>query len=187
VVMAAAIMVSTFSCNNGLILAGARVFYAMASDRLFFAPAGRLNGRRVPAVALVAQSGWATLLTLPRTVTTNPETGAVRYGNVYTQLLEYIISADLVFYSLLAGAVVVLRLKAPLTDRPFRVIGYPFTPALYIGLAALLALDLAYLAPTTAGMGYLIALSGLPVYLVWRRYARRPGSRPDDERAEVGS
>jgi len=169
VVMAAAIMVSTFSCNNGLILAGARVFYAMASDRLFFASAGRLNGRRVPAVALVAQGAWATLLTLPRTVTTDPATGAVVYGNVYTQLLEYIISADLVFYSLLAGAVVVLRLKAPLADRPFRVIGYPFTPAFYIGLAALLALDLAYLAPTTTGTGYLIALSGLPVYLLWRR------------------
>jgi APA family basic amino acid/polyamine antiporter len=187
VVMAAAIMVSTFSCNNGLVLGGARVFYAMASDRLFFAHAGRLNRRRVPAAALVAQCAWATLLTLPRTVTMDPATGAVRYGNVYTQLLEYIISADLVFYGLLAGAVVVLRLKAPLADRPYRVIGYPFTPALYIGLAAVLALDLAYLAPTTSGMGYLLALSGLPIYLLWRRHAKPPRSVLDGAGTEVGS
>src|SRR5437660_9545555 len=92
--MAAAILVSTFGCNNGLILAGARVLYAMARDGLFFARAGTTNAHRVPAVALVALGLWAAFLCLPRTVTTDPATHAVSYGNVYTQLLEYIVSAD---------------------------------------------------------------------------------------------
>ena len=95
--MAAAIMISTFGCNNGLILAGARVYYAMARDGLFFKKIATTNAFHVPAAALVAQGIWTALLTLPRTVTTNPANGAVIYGNVYTQLLEYIVSADLVF------------------------------------------------------------------------------------------
>lgn len=172
-VMAAAIMISTFGCNNGLILAGARVYYAMACDRLFFAEAGRLNRRHVPGVALWVQCIWASLLTLPRTVTTDPGTGATVYGNVYTQLLEYIIAADLVFYSLLAGAVMVLRWRAPFVERPYRTIGYPVTPLVYISMAALLVADLAYLAPATAGMGCLLVLSGVPVYVLWRSRAAR--------------
>ena len=109
--MAAAIMVSTFGCNNGLILAGARVYYAMARDRLFFRRIATTNAFHVPAAALVAQGIWTACLTLPRTVTTNPATGAMGYGNVYTQLLEYIVSADLLFYLLLVTAVIVLRKK----------------------------------------------------------------------------
>ncbi|HKG11812.1 MAG TPA: amino acid permease [Pyrinomonadaceae bacterium] len=173
--MAAAIMVSTFGCNNGLILAGARVYYAMACDRLFFTRVARLNSRRVPAFALLLQGVWAALLTLPRTVTetANATTGVpvVAYGNVYTQLLEYIIPADLVFYVLMVGAVLVLRRKAPEAPRPYRTRGYPFVPALYILLATLLTLDLVYLAPGTSGVGFLIVLTGLPVYLAWRRRA----------------
>src|SRR5687767_3071983 len=111
--MAIAILISTFGCNNGLILAGARVYYAMARDRLFFARVGSLNTRHVPAVALIMQGIWACLLTLPRTVRIDPTTGEPVYGNVYTQLLEYIISADLVLYALMVGAVVVMRRKAP--------------------------------------------------------------------------
>jgi basic amino acid/polyamine antiporter, APA family len=172
-VMAAAIMISTFGCNNGLILAGARVYYAMACDRLFFSGASRVSKRHVPAIALAVQCVWASLLTLPRTVTTNAATGAVTYGNVYTQLLEYIIPADLVFYALLAGAVIVLRARAPQAERPYRTIGYPFTPLLYISLAAFLVADVTYLAPATAGIGCLLVLSGLPVYLVWRNRAAR--------------
>src|SRR5947207_6905535 len=87
--MAGAIMISTFGCNNGLILAGARVYYAMARDHLFFRRIGTINAHNVPAAALVAQGIWAAFLTLPRTVMTSPDTGAVGYGNVYTQLLEY--------------------------------------------------------------------------------------------------
>ncbi|HVG31263.1 MAG TPA: amino acid permease [Pyrinomonadaceae bacterium] len=170
--MAVAIIISTFGCNNGLILAGARVTYAMARDNLFFGSTGSLNARRVPAVALAVQGAWASLLVLPRTVveTTDAATGAksATYGNVYTQLLEYIVSADLVFYALMVAAVVVLRRKMPQTERPYRTLGYPFVPALYIALAALVVLDLAYLTPTTSGIGYLLVLTGIPVYFLWR-------------------
>jgi APA family basic amino acid/polyamine antiporter len=175
--MAAAVMVSTFGCNNGLILAGARVTYAMACDRLFFRGATRLNARRVPAFALVMQGLWAALLTLPRTVTeaADPATGAVKlaYGNVYTQLLEYIIPADLVFYVLMVGAVFVLRRKAPDAPRPYRTPGYPFVPVVYVLLATLLTLDLVYLAPGTSGVGFLLVLTGLPVYFAWRGKSRQ--------------
>lgn len=170
--MAVAIMISTFGCNNGLLLAGARVYYAMARDRLFFAGVGRLNERHVPSIALIAQGLWAALLTLPRAVTGNP---AAPYGNVYTQLLEYIIPADLVFYVLMVGAVIVLRRKAPGAARPYRTPGYPFVPVIYILLASLLTLDLIYLAPRTSGVGFLLVLTGLPVYFIWRkRAALRP-------------
>jgi APA family basic amino acid/polyamine antiporter len=169
VIMAIAIMISTFGCNNGLILAGARVYYAMAQDNLFFRRVGSLNNRNVPAVALVLQGIWAALLTLPRTVTTDPRTGTVTYGNVYTQLLEYIISADLVFYALMVGAVVVMRRKAPQIERPYRTLGYPVVPFIYIALAVLIVLDLAWLVPETSGIGYLLVLTGIPVYFVWRR------------------
>jgi len=176
ILMAVAIMISTFGCNNGLILAGARVYYAMARDNLFFRRAGLLNHRHVPAVALVMQGIWAAFLTLPRTVTTTTDakTGAatVSYGNVYTQLLEYIISADLIFYALMVGAVIVMRRKAPQNERPYRTFGYPVVPLIYIALALLIVLDLAYLKPSTSGIGYLLVLTGLPVYFVWRRRAR---------------
>jgi APA family basic amino acid/polyamine antiporter len=168
VVMAVLILVSTFGCNNGLILAGARVSYAMARDGLFFRAISRLNARSVPAAALLIQGVWAAFLTLPRTVTTDAATGAVTYGNVYTQLLEYIISADLVFYALMVGAVVVMRRKRPDLPRPYRTWGYPVVPWIYVILAILLVIDLAYLTPATSGIGYLIVLTGIPVYLLWR-------------------
>lgn len=175
ILMAVAIMISTFGCNNGLILAGARVYYAMARDGLFFSRIGTLNSRHVPAIALITQGIWASLLTLPRTVvsTTDANTGAVTvsYGNVYTQLLEYIISADLVFYALMVGAVFVMRRKAAAVDRPYRTFGYPFVPLIYILLALLLLIDLAILKPSTSGIGYLLVLSGIPVYFLWRMRA----------------
>jgi hypothetical protein len=167
VLMAAAVMISTLGTINGIILGGARVSYAMARDRLFFAGVGSVNARRVPAVALMMQCVWASLLTLPRTATIDAVTGAATYGNVYTQLLEYAIPVDLVFYGLMTGAVIVLRRKAPDAERPYRTIGYPVTPLIYICVATLLILDLAYLAPATSGIGYLLALSSIPVYLIW--------------------
>lgn len=167
--MAAAILVSTFGCNNGLILAGARVYYAMARDGLFFRAIARTNAQHVPAAALVAQGLWAALLTLPRTVGIDRATGAVHYGNVYTQLLEYIVAADLVFYVLLVAAVTVMRRKMPEMPRPYRAWGYPLVPLVAIGLAALLIIDLAILAPATCGIGFAIVLSGFPVYLLWAR------------------
>jgi APA family basic amino acid/polyamine antiporter len=175
VLMALAIMISTFGCNNGLILAGARVYYAMACDNLFFRRVSFLNSKNVPAIALVLQGIWAAFLTLPRTVTTNPQTGAVTYGNVYTQLLEYIVSADLVFYALMVGAVIVMRRKAPDIERPYRTIGYPLVPFIYITIALVIVIDLAYLAPSTSGIGYLLVLTGIPVYFVWRRHKAADG------------
>jgi APA family basic amino acid/polyamine antiporter len=168
--MAAAIVVSTFGCNNGLILSGARVYYAMARDGLFFARAGVVNARSVPGVALVFQGAWAALLTLPRTVVTTPG-GAPRYGNVYTQLLEYIVAADMVFYGLMIAAVFVLRRKAAAVERPYRVWGYPVTPLIYLAVDLLLVIDLSYLTPGTSGIGYLLVLAGVPVYFLWRRFA----------------
>jgi APA family basic amino acid/polyamine antiporter len=169
--MAIAIIISTFGCNNGLILAGARVYFAMARDWLFFKRVGTVNTHRVPAFALVIQGIWAALLTLPRTVTIDPKTGAQVFGNVYTQLLEYIVSADLIFYALMVGAVIVLRRKQPDTARPYRTFGYPFVPIIYVTIAALVVLDLAYLTPLTSGIGYLLVLTGIPVYFIWRKQA----------------
>jgi APA family basic amino acid/polyamine antiporter len=169
--MAAAIMISTFGCNNGLILAGARVYYAMARDGLFFRKIATTNAHHVPAAALVAQVIWTAFLTLPRTMTMDARTGAVTYGNVYTQLLEYIVSADLFFYVLLVAAVIVLRRKTPEAERPYRTWGYPFVPVISILLAALLIVDLTWLAPATSGIGIAIVLTGVPVYLFWRKGA----------------
>ncbi len=174
--MAAAIIVSTFGCENGLILAGARVYYAMARDRLFFGAIGRTNARHVPAVALAVQGIWAAFLTLPRTVSVGPANGAVLYGNVYTQLLEYIVAADLIFYVLLVAAVLVLRRKNPEMPRPYRAWGYPVVPLVSIAVAVILIVDLAFLAPATCGIGCVIVLSGLPVYFL--------STRSPNERAE---
>jgi APA family basic amino acid/polyamine antiporter len=171
IAMAVAIMISTFGCNNGLILAGSRVYYAMARDALFFRGAANTNKHHVPAVALATQGVWAAFLTLPRTVVTHPTSGAVTFGNVYTQLLEYIVSADLLFYVLMVGAVIVLRKKIPTAERPYRTWGYPIVPIIYIILAGLLIIDLSWLAPATSGIGVLIVLTGIPVYLAWRKKA----------------
>ena len=166
--MAAAIMISTFGCNNGLILSGARVYYAMARDRLFFQKVATTNRFHVPAAALVAQGIWTVLLTLPRTVTINTATQEVAYGNVYNQLLEYIVSADLLFYLLMVVAVMVLRRKRSEAERPYCTWGYPIVPIISIALAGLLIVDLACLAPATSGIGILIVLTGVPAYFFWR-------------------
>ena len=169
IIMAIAIMISTFGCNNGLILAGARVYYAMARDGLFFKRIGTVNAHHVPAVALIAQGIWASFLVLPRTVMVNEQTGEYRFGNVYTQLLEYIVSADLVLYVLMVGAVMVMRRKAPDIERPYRTFGYPLVPLIYIVIAGLFIIDLAILAPSTSGIGYLFVFTGIPIYFIWRR------------------
>ncbi|MCA1578560.1 MAG: amino acid permease [Acidobacteria bacterium] len=179
IVMALAIMISTFGCNNGLILAGARVYYAMARDGLFFKKVDSLNARHVPAVALLAQGVWASLLVLPRTVRIDPNNNEkLLYGNVYTQLLEYIVSADLVLYMLMVGAVIVMRRKAPDIERPYRTFGYPVVPWIYLVIAGLFVVDLAILAPSTSGIGYLLVLSGVPIYYVWRRKIKTDKEKP---------
>ena len=158
--MAIAIMISTFGCNNGLILAGARAYYAMARDGLFFTRVGRLNDARVPSAGLVLQGVWAALLVLPRTF--NPATG--RYGNLYGNLLDYVISAALIFYILTIAGVFRLRSTRPDAERPYRAFGYPLVPALYIAGATTILVVLFVYRPATTWPGLLIVMLGLPVY-----------------------
>ena len=155
VLMAIAIMISTFGCNNGLILAGARVYWSMARDGLFFKRAGTLNANGVPAFALMTQAVWTTLLCLTGT---------------YNQLLDYVIFAALVFYALTTIGLFVLRRTRPDAERPYRAIGYPVLPALYIALSTAVAIILlvAEKTRTQAISGLVLVLIGVPVYLAWR-------------------
>jgi APA family basic amino acid/polyamine antiporter len=164
-VMAAAIMISTFGCINALTLTGARVYYAMARQRLFFNFAGKLNAASVPASSLVLQGLWAAVLVLPRTY--DPATKA--WGNLYSNLLEYVISAALIFYVLTVAAVFRLRIKRPDAPRPYRAIGYPFVPALYILAATAILAVLFVYRPATTWPGLVIVLLGIPVYWLIRR------------------
>ena len=162
--MAVGIMISTFGCNNGLILAGARAYYAMARDGLFFRASGRLNEAKVPAWGLVLQGVWAAFLVLPRTY--DPATKA--YGNLYNNLLDYVISAALIFYILTIAGIFRLRRTRPDADRPYRAFGYPVVPALYIVGAATILLVLFVYRPATTWPGLAIVLLGVPVYFAWK-------------------
>ena len=168
VVMAIAIIVSTFGCLNSLILAGPRVFYAMARDGLFFPAAAKLNRHHVPGRSLLFQGVWAAVLVLPRTF--DPETGA--YGNLYSNLLDYVISAALLFYILTIFGVIRLRRLRPHAERPFRVPGYPLLPVLYVSGAAMVFLCLLVYRPATTWPGIAIVLAGVPVY-GWAMLRRR--------------
>lgn len=177
-IMAAAILISTSGCVNGLILSGARVYYAMARDGLFFKPIGTTNRHHVPAVALVLQGAWSCLLTLPRTVeVAKTDLAPGKYGNVYNQLLEYITSADLSFYTIMVASVIVLRWRMPTADRPYRTPFYPVPALIYISLACLVILDLLIVVPKTSGMGFLLVLTGFPVYFLWRAVNRARSSK----------
>ena len=160
--MAVAIMVSTFGCVNGLVLAGDRAYYAMARDGLFFARAGVLNKAKVPGWSLLMQGIWAAALVLPRTY--NPDTHA--YGNLYSNLLDYVISAALLFYILTIAGVFRLRRTRPEAERPYRVAGYPFVPALYILGAAVVVVMLFAYRPATTWPGLVIVMIGAGVYAV---------------------
>lgn len=169
------IMVSTFGCINGMLLAGSRAYLAMARDGLFFARAARLNKAHVPGWALLVQGIWASLLILPRTFNAANNT----FGNLYSNLLDYVISAALLFYLLTIVGLFRLRSTRPLAARPYRAFGYPVLPALYIaGTATLLIVLLLYRTSTTVP-GFVIVVVGIPVYLLLRR---RSGN--DDNRQE---
>jgi len=173
VLMAAAIMVATFGCVNSLVLAGARGYYAMAKDGLFFAPAGVLNRAHVPAWGLIAQGIWAAVLVLPRTY--NPVTQ--HYGNLYSNLLDWVISAALLFYILTIAAVFRLRHTRPHVERPYRVWGYPVLPAAYIAGGSVVLLILFAYRPATTWPGLVIVIAGGLVYAVLQyiRRTRHPG------------
>jgi len=162
--MAIAIMISTFGCCNGLILSGARVYYAMAQDGLFFHAAGKLHPeRRVPATALVLQCIWTCLLCLSGT---------------YNDLLDYVIFAVLVFYIQTIAGLFVLRSTRPNAERPYRAIGYPVLPAIYIVMALFIDVVLLRYKPQNTWPGLIIVLIGVPVYFIWRMLdkGRRPTS-----------
>jgi basic amino acid/polyamine antiporter, APA family len=174
--MAVAIMISTFGCNNGLILAGARVYYAMAHDGVFFRSIGQLNSKHVPAKALALQGAWACLLVLARTRIVGAD-GSITYGNLYSDLLDYVVFAVLIFYVLTIAGLFVLRRRRPDAPRPYRAFGYPFIPALYIALALVIMAVLLLYKTQTTWPGLVIVLLGVPVYLVWsRRGAARSAS-----------
>jgi basic amino acid/polyamine antiporter, APA family len=163
--MAAAIMVSTFGTINALILTGPRAYYAMARQKLFFRFAGKLNAAKVPAFALCIQGLWAMLLVLPRTY--NPINGT--WGNLYSDLLDYVISAALIFYVLTVAAVFRLRRTRPDAPRPYRTWGYPVVPAAYVLTAGTILVVLFAYRPETTWPGLAIVLAGLPVYWALRR------------------
>ena len=150
------IMISTFGCNNGLILSGARVYYAMAKDGLFFKSTGTLNRRSVPGTALVVQCVWASLLCLSGT---------------YSDLLDYVVFAVLIFFVLVVSGIFILRKKHPDWERPYKAWGYPVVPALYILVAAAIAVDLLIFKTRYTVPGLLIVLLGIPVYLLRKRFA----------------
>jgi basic amino acid/polyamine antiporter, APA family len=160
--MALAIMISTFGCTNGLILMGARLYYAMAKDGLFFASVGRLNRFGVPAVGLVLQAAWAILLT---------------FSGTYDNLLDFVIFAALLFYALTVIGLFVLRYRRPAAERPYRAIGYPFLPALYVVLCTLIMLTLLVVKPLYTWPGLIIVLTGVPVYFLWRLFGRTARTR----------
>lgn len=158
ILMALAILVSTFGCNNGLILSGARVYYAMAKDRLFFTSAGTVNRHHAPGVALVVQCLWASVLCLSGT---------------YSQLLDFLIFAVLIFYILTLMGLFLLRWNRPDLERPYRAFGYPFLPALYILMAVFLEIQLLRYKPQYTWPGLIIVLLGLPVYFIWNWAGKR--------------
>jgi len=155
--MAALIMISTFGCNNGLILAGSRLFYAMSSDGLFFKQAKKLNQFNVPSVAMWIQGIWASVLCL-----------SGKYGD----LLVYSTFASLLFYILTIFGIFILRKKEPDTERPYKAFGYPFIPALYILVTLAICIDLLVYDLRNAGMGLLIVLLGIPIYFIADRKKR---------------
>lgn len=182
-VMAAAIMISTFGCINALTLTGARVYYAMAKQKLFFSFAGRLNTAKVPGHSLRLQGFWAALLVLPRTY--DPATHT--WGNLYSNLLEYVISSALIFYVLTVAGVFRLRMTRPSAPRPYRMPGYPFVPALYILVAMIILVVLFIYRPSTTWPGLLIVALGVPIYAAVRQAKGVPQASSSSQEQEFES
>lgn len=156
-IMAILIVISTFGCNNGMILSAARVYYAMAKDGLFFKRAGKLNAKGVPSNGLLYQAIWASLLCLSGT---------------YSDLLDYVIFAVLIFYTMTIIGIYILRKKRPDAERPYKAFGYPIIPAIYIIMATLIMIDLLIYKPNYTWPGLIIVILGIPVYYIWRHYEK---------------
>ncbi|WP_026712630.1 APC family permease [Flavobacterium daejeonense] len=153
-IIAIMIMISTFACNNGLILAGARVYYTMAKDGLFFKKAAVLNHAGVPAWALWAQCIWAS---------------ALCFTGKYGDLLDFVIIIVLVFYILTIFGIFILRKKKPELERPYKAFAYPVLPAIYVFVASAVSISLLFTKFSTCGWGVLIMLLGIPVYYLIKR------------------
>src|SRR5205085_3234444 len=157
--MAGAIMISSFGCMNGLILSGARVYYAMAKDGLFFRKVAKLHpAYKTPAVSLMVQMVWTCVLCI---------------SGSYGQLLDYIIFAVLVFYILTIFGLFILRRTHPNAERPYKAIGYPVLPAVYIVMAMFIDVVLLRYKPQYTWPGLIIVLTGIPVYYVWSRAGQK--------------
>ncbi len=166
IIMAVFIMISTFGCNHGLILSGPRVYYAMARDGLFFKKVGLLNKKGVPGFAIAIQGVWAILLCLSGT---------------YSNLLDYVIFAVLIFFSITILAIFVLRVKRPEIPRPYKAFGYPVIPAIYILTTLFIMIILLIYKPNYTFPGLLIVLLGIPVYFLWRKRAGSTGNHNSPE------
>jgi len=160
IIMAIFIMISTFGCNNGLIISGARVYYAMARDGLFFKNVGKLNSKGVPGFAIAVQGLWSILLCLSGT---------------YSQLLDYVIFAVLLFFALTIFSIFLLRRKRPDIPRPYKAFGYPVVPALYIVTTVAIMIILLIYKPLYTFPGLGIVLLGIPVFYLWDRYRKKNG------------
>jgi basic amino acid/polyamine antiporter, APA family len=156
-VMAALIMISTFGCNNGIILSGARVYYAMAKENLFFKKAAQLNKNGVPQYALIIQAVWASVLCLSGT---------------YGDLLDYVTFASLLFYIVTIAGIFMLRKKEPNAHRPYKVLAYPLLPIFYIALAGAICIILLITKTQNTGSGLLIVFLGVPVYYLMKRKSK---------------
>ncbi len=153
-IMAIFIMISTFGCNNGLILSGSRVYYAMAKDNLFFKQAGVLNKNGVPGNSIILQTVWASLLCLSGT---------------YGKLLDYTVFTILIFYFLTILGIFILRKKQPTADRPYKAFGYPIIPFIYLIFAVLMCINLLVNKTTTSLAGLVIVGLGVVVFFVWKK------------------
>jgi APA family basic amino acid/polyamine antiporter len=158
IIMAVFIMISTFGCNHGLIMAGPRVYYAMAKDGLFFKKVGDINKNGVPGFAIVVQGVWSVLLCMSGT-----------YGN----LLDYVIFAVLIFFTLTILAIFILRVKRPDIPRPYKAFGYPVIPALYILTTTAIMIILLMYKPNYTFPGLGIVLLGIPVFYLWKKYNKK--------------
>jgi len=155
IIMALVVIISTFGCNNGMVISGPRLYYAMAKDKVFFRAAGSLNRFRVPAVGLAMQAAWSTLLCL---------------SGSYTDLLDYTICAVMIFNVLIIAAIFVLRIRRPETERPYRAIGYPILPLLYVFMSVFVLVAILIYIPKYTWPGFGLVILGIPVFYIWRYF-----------------
>ena len=161
IIMALVVIISTFGCNNGMVISGPRLYYAMAKDEVFFRAAGRLNRFRVPAVGLTLQAIWSTMLCL---------------SGSYTDLLDYTICAVMIFNVLIISAIFILRHSRPEAERPYRAFGYPVLPALYIGMSLFVLIVILIYIPKYTWPGFGLVVAGIPVFYIWKLFSPKSGS-----------